>query len=216
MDFKQGDILRVKTGSSAVGLSVYSSYNYSGSLLGLPKFEASTLITSIANDQVFGVVQSVDTVNKVALFTFSYKVYSKTGKQISHAYCDLTKCDKIDSIIANGKKYYASADVNIRNASGTLGTIRTVAKKGDYLGFSDGIADKNGFCRFQLAMGGVGYVSKKYISTSQPAREIETKVEGNKITETVENGYNSNQKIIGGIGLFLAVIGGYSYYKKKQ
>jgi hypothetical protein len=205
-----GSILRAKTGNSVAVVSLYSRYNITAKTINIPLFNQSDFVKAIPNDQLFGIVQEIDTVNNVALVMLSIQVFDKAGRQITHAFCELSKCEVLEAIIANGQRYFANNDVNIRNASGVASTIRTVAKKGDYIGFSDGVKDRNGFCRFQLAIGGIGYVSAKYISTSKPAR---------KITDTGEPQatavYSKNLKIGLGVATALA-IGGFFYQKVKK
>lgn len=212
--FEIGTILRAKTANSVSVLNLYSQYNYSANTLGLPAFSDAFKVATIANGTPFGIVQEIDKNNNVALVMLSIKVF-KGGKQITHAYCNLALTEPINAIISNGKKYYATANVNIRNSSGLASTIRTIAKTGDYLGYSDGIKDKNGFCRFQLSIGGIGYVSAKYISTSKPARAYDTTTNGNTVTESVKSVYSTNQKI--GLGICAAsVLGAIAYLKLKK
>jgi hypothetical protein len=212
MDFKTGDILRAYNKNSVVATNIYSAYNITNGLIANQLFNQTDLVKTIPTGNVFGIVQEVDTVNNVALVWLSIQVYSY-GKQISHGYVKLDTCEKINAIVTAGKPYYATVDnLNIRDKSGVLGTIRTKAMKGDLLGRSDGVKDANGFARFQLALGGIGFISAKNISLTKPARTI--KVIHNpdqSITEVSNVGYSPNEKIkfglIGLAGLGLAYYG---------
>jgi hypothetical protein len=217
MDFKIGDILRAYNKNSVAVTNVYSAYNITNGLLSNTVFLPADLVKQIPNGNTFGIIQEIDNVNNIALVALSIQVY-KFGKQISHGYVSLSRCEKINAITSTGKRYFATIDaLNIRDKPSLLSTVRSKALKGDYLGFSDGIADKNGYCRFQLAIGGIGYISAKYISLTKPARTVKVITNNdNSITEQTTIPYSPNEKAKFGLFALLGLAVGFYGYKKMK
>lgn len=84
------------------------------------------------------------------------------------------------------EKYFAKCQpdshVNVRLSGSLLGTIKTKAKNGSFLGHSDGKVNANGFIKFNLALGGVGYVQKDYATKTKTVVKLENTTE--KVTVT--------------------------------
>ena len=83
------------------------------------------------------------------------------------------------------KTYYCIGNsVNVRKgASTTADKYSYQLNKGDIIGYSDGV-ETNGFYKFLLQTGDIGYVSKTYCSLQPPA-QITTQVVDKKSGQTV-------------------------------
>lgn len=77
------------------------------------------------------------------------------------------------TVVSGTKNYYCTGDsVRIRNGASLTSTVKTQVNKGDLIGQSDGKAT-NGFLKFNLALGGVGYVSAQYCSLVKPTPTVQ-------------------------------------------
>lgn len=93
----------------------------------------------------------------------------------SHAMQFISNVDEIKSLGDGsvGKTYFCTGDnVNIRkSASTTASKFKNQLSKGDIIGTSDGTLS-NGFLKFNLKIGGTGYVSKTYCTLQSPAKAV--------------------------------------------
>lgn len=92
-----------------------------------------------------------------------------------------------------GQLYYCTATrVNIRKGANiTSGTLGIQLDKGDPIGYSDGVA-VNGFLKFNLKTGGIGYVSKIYCTLQEPFVNEVTK---NVTVANPLTGINETEKV---------------------
>lgn len=93
----------------------------------------------------------------------------------SHALQFITNLDEVKQVGTNpiGRTYYSTGDnVNIRKSASLTGAkFKNQLFKGDIVGTSDGVVT-NGFLKFNLKIGGTGYVSATYCTLQEPAKAV--------------------------------------------
>jgi hypothetical protein len=146
-----------------------------------------TPFASISAGEQIGIVE--------ATFTQQNFVYVQLFKPITvnlkKRYYALIFTDNIQELPAKTAssetiEYFAKcqpdSSVNIRLSASLTGTVKAKAKNGSLIGRSDGKVGNNGFLKFNLALGGVGYVHKDYVTKTKTAVTIEKTTE--KVTVT--------------------------------
>jgi hypothetical protein len=113
-------------------------------------------------------------------------------KQYSHAIVLLNDVDGVAApstpISANKMYYCLGNNVNIRSkASKTSTKLKQQLQRGDRIGTSTGIVTNN-FLKFDLAIGGIGFVSLDYCTTQEPS-SVKT-ADGSTVISDVQSTIN--------------------------
>lgn len=163
-------------------VSLYENMTYDTT--GNSVLNQGTPFATIASGQQIGIVEA-----GFAEQNFLYvQLFTPITVNFKKRYYALINTENVVQIPAktssNGTfPYYAKCDpnsnVNVRLSGSLAGTVKAKAKNGSLIGDSDGKANANGFLKFNLALGGVGYVHKDY------ATKTKTAVTLDKTTETV-------------------------------
>lgn len=127
----------------------------SGTVLGV-----LTKAYSIKSGNSFGVVQLLKPITKgLTKYTHVLVLLS-----------DISTVVETSSVVPKGNLYFCTAtNVNIRKSASTLSaTFPSQLTKGEPIGYSDGIVE-NGFLKFNLKIGGIGYVAKTYCTLQEPS-----------------------------------------------
>lgn len=88
-----------------------------------------------------------------------------------------------DATSLTGNLYFCTAtNVNIRKTASTLsGKYPSQLTKGEPIGYSDGTVT-NGFLKFNLRIGGIGYVAKAFCTLQEPAIVTTTVTKADPLT----------------------------------
>ncbi|MFC0182500.1 hypothetical protein ACFFJX_07985 [Pseudarcicella hirudinis] len=102
---------------------------------------------------------------------------SKLLTKYTHGYVYLADVNLFGTAVstpATGKTYWCTGSkVNIRKGSSVASAVLAKLDKGDVIGTSDGILYGQ-FLKFNLALGGVGYVSNQYCTLKSPELPVVT------------------------------------------
>lgn len=182
--------VRAKAGTT---VSVYkkSDYQSNGTVL------LSSKLTSFAGGENIGVIQVVYTMksgNHLALIQLE-KPYVNWFVGYSHVLAFIDNLEPIGEtgVINNSNTYYSIGnDVNIRKTPSLTGAkFPSKLNKGDIIGTSDGVVSNN-FLKFNLRIGGVGYVSKTYVTLQAPTKAAVTK---SIVTVDPKTGEQTNESV---------------------
>ena len=136
----------------------------------------------------FGLLQSLNFVTGYAYV----QLYSPTlylGKTQYYGFVKLTDIVESGIFSGTGTKYYVGTNVNsvlnIRNSGSATGTIHAKLQRGSLIGTRIDSTETNGFWKFNLATGGIGYASAKYVTSTAPITSTSTPAD--TTTESVDN-----------------------------
>ncbi|NBB32019.1 hypothetical protein [Cellulophaga sp. BC115SP] len=147
------------------------------------KIDFGGVIGKMNNGLQLGIIQDVYEDSKLALVQL-YKPILYMLKYRTNAIVPLSDLTTISTptVVSGTKNYYCTGDsVRIRTGASLTSAIKSAVNKGNLIGQSDG-KSVNGFLKFNLATGGVGYVAEQYCSTvkpvtSQPVKKTVTKTD---------------------------------------
>lgn len=185
---KQYPKVRAKANTT---VSVYkkSDYQSNGTVL------LSSKLTSFSNGENIGVIQMVYTMksgNHLALIQLE-KPYVTWFVGYSHVLAFIDNLEAIGETGVNTSNTYYSIgnDVNIRKTPSLTGAkFPSKLNKGDIVGTSDGVVSNN-FLKFNLRIGGVGYVSKTYVTLQPPVTNITKSI----VTVDPKTGVQTNETV---------------------
>lgn len=152
------------------------------------KIDFGDIVSKMNNGLQLGIIQDVYEDSKLALVQL-YKPILYMLKYRANVIVPLSDISTISTptVVSGTKNYYCTGDsVRIRNGASLTATIKNQVNKGDLIGQSDGKVT-NGFLKFNLALGGVGYVSAQYCSLVKPSPTVQVvKKSVQKTTSTGE------------------------------
>lgn len=155
------------------------------------KVEFGTEIGKMNNGLQLGIIQDVYEDAKLAKVQL-FKTITYNLKARGSVIVPLSELSAISTptVITGTKNYYCTGDsVRIRTGASLTSGIKSAVDKGDLIGQSDG-KSVNGFYKFNLALGGVGYVSAQYCSlvkptVNQPVKKTVSKTDSTGTTKEV-------------------------------
>jgi hypothetical protein len=216
-NIKIGDIA-VSNGFSPQVIKLYKSYN-AVQFYNTPKLLDTNIFGTVAGGTQLGTIQKIDEVNEIIEVQLSFVYLDNLGFTVNRAFvktADITtKPAPAPTNNIGGQKYWAKQDVNVRTSPKVLATtVKTVALKGDFLGYSTGKNVGNNFAEFLSNTGGKTYVGISFITSTPPTN---TTPRANSNGEVVINNKKTNNQLFRAIGIgFLAITAVYLFFKNKQ
>lgn len=162
-------LVRAKTGVS-VAVFKKSDYQSDGTII------LSTKLSTFQSGEQIGIVQVVYTMKSgkhLALIQLSKPIVN-WFIGYSHVLAFVENLQAVGEIgpVAGDTYYSIGNDVNIRKTASLTGTKSpSKLNKGDIIGTSDGVLH-NGFLKFNLRLGGIGYVSKTFCTLQTPVKIV--------------------------------------------
>ena len=166
---KQYPSVQAKTG---VSVAVYkkSDYQSNGTVV------LSTKLGTYKTGEKIGIVQAVYPMKSgkhLALIQLAKPIVTWfIGYSHVLAFIDDLESVGETGVMPGNTFYCVGNDVNVRKLPSLAGAkLPTKLNKGDIIGMSDGVVT-NGYLKFNLRIGGIGYVSKTYCTQQIPIKTV--------------------------------------------
>ncbi|MFC0181461.1 hypothetical protein SAMN04515674_104274 [Pseudarcicella hirudinis] len=159
---------------ASANLTVWGEYVKDGAIARLSK-SLSTIKTGVKVGVVVATYYSGDgrSFAKVQLINPVSKLLTK----YTHGYVYLADVNLFGAAVTpttNGKTYWCTgSQVNIRKSPSLTSAVMAKLDKGDIIGQSDGVLSGQ-FLKFNLALGGIGYVATQYCTLKSPELPVVT------------------------------------------